>query len=133
MRIEHATFCKLFDFVKQFPHYFVGSNADLPIVGGSILSHDHFQGGHYEFAMAKAPVERTFSVAGFEDVDAGIVAWPMSVIRLSGTDTDRIIALADVILNKWREYTDEEAFIYAYTDNEPHNTITPIALSLIHI
>lgn len=127
MKIEHATFCKLFDFVKQFPHYFVGSNADLPIVGGSILSHDHFQGGHYEFAMAKAPVERTFSVAGFEDVDAGIVAWPMSVIRLSGTDTDRIIALADVILNKWREYTDEEAFIYAYTDNEPHNTITPIA------
>ena len=127
MKIEHATFCKLFDFVKQFPHYFVGSNADLPIVGGSILSHDHFQGGHYEFAMAKAPVERTFSVAGFEDVAAGIVAWPMSVIRLSGTDTDRIIALADVILNKWREYTDEEAFIYAYTDNEPHNTITPIA------
>ena len=127
MKIEHATFCKLFDFVKQFPHYFVGSNADLPIVGGSILSHDHFQGGHYEFAMAKAPVERTFSVAGFEDVDAGIVAWPMSVIRLSGTDTDRIIALADMILNKWREYTDEEAFIYAYTDNEPHNTITPIA------
>ena len=127
MKIEHATFCKLFDLVKQFPHYFVGSNADLPIVGGSILSHDHFQGGHYEFAMAKAPVERTFSVAGFEDVDAGIVAWPMSVIRLSGTDTDRIIALADVILNKWRGYTDEEAFIYAYTDNEPHNTITPIA------
>ena len=127
MKIERATFGKLLDFVTQFPHYFVGSNADLPIVGGSILSHDHFQGGHYEFAMAKAPVERTFSVAGFEDVDAGIVAWPMSVIRLSGTDTDRIIALADVILNKWREYTDEEAFIYAYTDNEPHNTITPIA------
>ena len=127
MKIERATFRKLLDFVGLFPHYFVGSNADLPIVGGSILSHDHFQGGHYEFAMAKAPVERTFSVAGFEDVDAGIVAWPMSVIRLSGTDTDRIIALADVILNKWREYTDEEAFIYAYTDNEPHNTITPIA------
>ena len=127
MKIDRAAFRKLFDFVKQFPHYFLGSNADLPIVGGSILSHDHFQGGHYEFAMAKAPVERTFSVAGFEDVDAGIVAWPMSVIRLSGTDTDRIIALADVILNKWREYTDEEAFIYAYTDNEPHNTITPIA------
>ena len=127
MKIERATFGKLLDFVEQFPHYFVGSNADLPIVGGSILSHDHFQGGHYEFAMAKAPVERTFSVAGFEDVDAGIVAWPMSVIRLSGTDTDRIIALADMILNKWREYTDEEAFIYAYTDNEPHNTITPIA------
>ncbi len=127
MKIEHATFCKLFDFVKQFPHYFVGSNADLPIVGGSILSHDHFQGGHYEFAMAKAPVEETFTVEGFEDVNAGIVQWPMSVIRLSGKDTDRIIALADVILNKWREYTDEEAFIYAYTDGEPHNTITPIA------
>ena len=127
MKIEHATFCKLFDFVKQFPHYFVGSNADLPIVGGSILSHDHFQGGHYEFAMAKAPVERTFTVKGFEDVAAGIVNWPMSVIRLSGRETDRIIALADVILEKWRGYTDEAAFIYAYTDNEPHNTITPIA------
>ncbi|MBO5337323.1 MAG: UDP-glucose--hexose-1-phosphate uridylyltransferase [Lachnospiraceae bacterium] len=127
MKIEHATFCKLFDFVKQFPHYFVGSNADLPIVGGSILSHDHFQGGHYDFAMAKAPVDRTFTVKGFEDVESGIVNWPMSVIRLSGTDTDRIIALADVILNNWREYTDEAAFVYAYTDNEPHNTITPIA------
>jgi len=127
MKIEHATFCKLFDFVKQFPHYFVGSNADLPIVGGSILSHDHFQGGHYEFAMAKAPVEETFTVEGFEDVKAGIVQWPMSVIRLSGPDTDRVIALADVVLNKWRDYTDEAAFIYAYTDGEPHNTITPIA------
>lgn len=127
MKIEHATFCKLFDFVKQFPHYFVGSNADLPIVGGSILSHDHFQGGHYEFPMAKAPMEESFTIKGFEDVEAGRVKWPMSVIRLSGTDTDRIIALADVILNKWREYTDEEAFIYAYTDGEPHNTITPIA------
>ena len=127
MKIERATFCKLFDFVKQFPHYFVGSNADLPIVGGSILSHDHFQGGHYEFAMAKAPVERSFTVAGYEDVAAGVVNWPMSVIRLSGKDTDRIIALADVILAKWREYTDEDAFVYAYTDNEPHNTITPIA------
>ncbi len=127
MKIEHATFCKLFDFVKQFPHYFVGSNADLPIVGGSILSHDHFQGGHYEFAMAKAPMEERFAVAGFEDVEAGIVKWPMSVIRLSGTDTGRIIALADVILEHWREYTDEASFIYAYTDNEPHNTITPIA------
>lgn len=127
MKIDHAAFCKLFDFVKQFPHYFVGSNADLPIVGGSILSHDHFQGGHYEFAMAKAPVERSFTVKGFEDVAAGVVKWPMSVIRLSGKDTDRIIALADVILNSWREYTDEAAFIYAYTDNEPHNTITPIA------
>ncbi|MCQ2527139.1 MAG: UDP-glucose--hexose-1-phosphate uridylyltransferase [Lachnospiraceae bacterium] len=127
MKIEHATFCKLFDFVKQFPHYFVGSNADLPIVGGSILSHDHFQGGHYEFAMAKAPVEKHFSINGFEDVEAGIVKWPMSVIRLAGTDTDRIIALADKILNEWRGYTDEECFIYAETDGEPHNTITPIA------
>lgn len=127
MKIEHATFCKLFDFVKQFPHYFVGSNADLPIVGGSILSHDHFQGGHYEFAMAKAPVERSFSVKGFEDVEAGIVKWPMSVIRLSAEDTDRIIALADIVLNSWREYTDKEAFIFANTNGEPHNTITPIA------
>ena len=127
MKIERATFCKLFDFVKQFPHYFVGSNADLPIVGGSILSHDHFQGGHYEFAMAKAPIDRTFTVKGFEDVDAGIVNWPMSVIRLSGEDTDRIIELADVILKKWRGYTDEDAFVFAETDGEPHNTITPIA------
>lgn len=127
MKIDHAAFCKLFDFVKQFPHYFVGSNADLPIVGGSILSHDHFQGGHYEFAMAKAPVERSFLVKGFEDVSAGVVQWPMSVIRLSGKDTDRIIALADLILEKWRGYTDEEAFIFAVTDGEPHNTITPIA------
>ena len=127
MKIEHDTFCKLFDFVKQFPHYFVGSNADLPIVGGSILSHDHFQGGHYEFAMAKAPVERSFIVEGFEDVAAGVVQWPMSVIRLSGENTERIIALADRILEKWRSHTDEEAFIYACTDGEPHNTITPIA------
>ena len=127
MKIEHDTFCKLFDFVKQFPHYFVGSNADLPIVGGSILSHDHFQGGHYTFAMAKAPVERTFTVNGFEDVKAGIVKWPMSVIRISAPDVNRVIALADVILNKWRGYTDESAFIYAETDGTPHNTITPIA------
>lgn len=127
MKIDHAAFCKLFDFVKQFPHYFVGSNADLPIVGGSILSHDHFQGGHYEFAMAKAPVERRFTVPGFEDVEAGVVNWPMSVIRLSCESTDRIIALADVVLDKWRSYTDEQAFIYAHTDGEPHNTITPIA------
>lgn len=127
MKIEHDTFCKLFDFVKLFPHYFVGSNADLPIVGGSILSHDHFQGGHYEFAMAKAPVERTFTVKGFEDIEAGIVNWPMSVIRIASKDTDRLIALADVILNAWRGYTDEEAFIFAETDGEPHNTITPIA------
>lgn len=127
MKIERATFAKLFDFVKQFPHYFVGSNADLPIVGGSILSHDHFQGGHYEFAMAKAPVEREISFAGFEDVKAGIVKWPMSVIRISGPDTERLIDLADKILAAWRGYTDEEAFIFAETDGEPHNTITPIA------
>ena len=127
MKIDHDTFCKLFDFVKQFPHYFVGSNADLPIVGGSILSHDHFQGGHYEFAMAKAPVERSFTVAGFEDVEAGAVTWPRSALRVRGADTDRIIGLADVILEKWREYTDEAAFVYAYTEGEPHNTITPIA------
>ncbi len=127
MKIERATFAKLFDFVKQFPHYFVGSNADLPIVGGSILSHDHFQGGNYEFAMAKAPIEREVSFAGFEEVKAGIVKWPMSVIRISGPDTDRLIELADRILLAWRGYTDEAAFIFAETDGEPHNTITPIA------
>ncbi|MBD5457086.1 MAG: UDP-glucose--hexose-1-phosphate uridylyltransferase [Lachnospiraceae bacterium] len=127
MKIDHAAFCKLFDFVKQFPHYFVGSNADLPIVGGSILSHDHFQGGNYEFPMAKAPIDREFRIKGFEDIQAGIVKWPMSVIRLSGKDTKRIIALADHILETWRGYTDEEAFIFAETDGEPHNTITPIA------
>ena len=127
MKIEHDTFCKMFDFVKQFPHYFVGSNADLPIVGGSILSHDHFQGGCYEFAMARAGVERTFTVKGFEDVESGIVCWPMSVIRISSPSTERLVALADVILNAWRDYTDESAFIFAETDGEPHNTITPIA------
>ncbi len=127
MKIEHDTFCKLFDFVKQFPHYFVGSNADLPIVGGSILSHDHFQGGCYEFAMAKAPVERIFTIQGFTDVDAGIVKWPMSVIRISHEDSERLVALADVILERWRSYSDESAFIFAETDGEPHNTITPIA------
>ena len=127
MKIERATFAKLFDFVKQFPHYFVGSNADLPIVGGSILSHDHFQGGHYEFAMAKAPIEKEVSFEGFEDVKAGIVKWPMSVIRISGPDTERLIELADKILLKWRGYTDADAFIFAETESEPHNTITPIA------
>ena len=127
MKIEKATFGKLLDFVKQFPHYFVGSNADLPIVGGSILSHDHFQGGHYEFAMAKAPLEKEITFAGFEDVKAGIVKWTMSVIRLSAPDTERLIELADKILLTWRGYTDEAAFIFAETDGEPHNTITPIA------
>ena len=127
MKIEHNTFVKLFDFVKQFPHYMLGSNADLPIVGGSILSHDHFQGGRYEFPMAKAPVEKTFTVKGFEDVQAGIVNWPMSVIRISGPDTERLIALADVILDAWRSYSDEASFVFAETDGEKHNTITPIA------
>lgn len=127
MKIERATFGKLLDFVGQFPHYFVGSNADLPIVGGSILSHDHFQGGHYEFAMAKAPVEQEISIRGYDDVKAGIVAWPMSVIRLRCADKDRLIDLADHILLAWRGYTDEDAFIFAETDGEPHNTITPIA------
>ena len=127
MKIDRAAFRKLFDFVGQFPHYFLGSNADLPIVGGSILSHDHFQGGRYEFAMAKAPYESTFTVPGYEDVEAGIVHWPLSVIRLRGEDDARIIDLADHILKAWRGYTDEAAFIFAETDGEPHNTITPIA------
>ena len=127
MKIEKATFGKLLDFVEQFPHYFVGSNADLPIVGGSILSHDHFQGGHYEFAMAKAEIEQEVIFKNFEDVQAGIVKWPMSVIRLSSTNKSRLIELADKILQTWRGYTDEEAFIYAHTEGEPHNTITPIA------
>ena len=127
MKIERATFGKLLDFVEQFPHYFVGSNADLPIVGGSILSHDHFQGGHYEFAMAKAPIEHEISFVGFEDVKAGIVKWPMSVIRISARDKERLICLADKILLAWRGYTDEAAFVLAGTDGEPHNTITPIA------
>lgn len=127
MKIDRGTFCKLFDFVKQFPHYFVGSNADLPIVGGSILTHDHFQGGHYEFAMAKAPVEKEYVIKGFEDIKVGRVNWPMSVLRLSSKDTERIIELADHILKAWRGYTDEDAFILAFTNDEPHNTITPIA------
>ena len=127
MKIDRACFAKLLDFVRQFPHYFVGSNADLPIVGGSILAHDHFQGGHYTFAMEKAPVETTFTFPGYEDVEAGIVRWPMSVIRITGEDPDRLIDLADKILLAWRSYTDKDAFIFAETDGEPHNTITPIA------
>ena len=127
MKVEKNTFIKLFDFVKLFPHYFLGSNADLPIVGGSILSHDHFQGGNYEFAMAKAPIEDTFTIKGFEDVEAGIVKWPLSVIRLRCEDEKRIIELADHILKVWRGYTDEAAFIFAETQGEPHSTITPIA------
>lgn len=127
MKIEKAAFRKLLDFVEQFPHYFVGSNADLPIVGGSILAHDHFQGGHYTFAMAKAPIETPLTFKGFEQVEAGIVKWPMSVIRLRAKESQDLVELGDAILSKWREYTDEAAFIYAYTDGEPHNTITPIA------
>ena len=127
MKIDKAAFRKLFDFVKLFPHYFLGSNADLPIVGGSILSHDHFQGGNYTFAMAKADIIKEFSVDGFDDVKCGIVKWPLSVIRLQSEDSDRIIELADHILKAWRGYTDEDAFIYAETDGTPHNTITPIA------
>ena len=127
MKIERATFDKLLDFVSQVPHYFVGSNADLPIVGGSILSHDHFQGGHYHFAMEKAPVETEISFNGFDDVKAGIVKWPMSVIRLRGANRFRLAELADRILLSWRGYTDEDAFIFAETDGTPHNTITPIA------
>ena len=127
MKIDRACFAKLLDFVGQFPHYFVGSNADLPIVGGSILAHDHFQGGHYTFAMEKAPVETPFTFPGYEDVKAGIVKWPMSVVRLTTADPERLIDLADKILRSWRGYTDEAAFIFAETDGEPHNTITPIA------
>ena len=127
MKIDRACFAKLLDFVRQFPHYFVGSNADLPIVGGSILAHDHFQGGHYTFAMEEAPVETPFTFPGFEDVETGIVKWPMSVVRISSENSDRLIDLADKILLAWRGYTDERAFIFAETDGEPHNTITPIA------
>ena len=127
MRIDRSAFRKLFDIVKYLPHYFVGSNADLPIVGGSILSHEHFQGGNYEFAMAKAPVEEKVAFEGFSDVEAGIVKWPMTVIRLAGEDTDRLVDLSDKILTAWRAYTDAEAFIFAETDGVPHNTITPIA------
>ena len=126
MKIDRSSFVKLLDFVEQVPHYFLGSNADLPIVGGSILAHDHMQGGHYTFAMEKAPVERSVTFAGFEDVSAGIVRWPMSVIRISGTDKSRLVELADRILAAWRGYTDEAAFIFAETEGEPHNTITPI-------
>ena len=127
MKIDRSCFCKLYDFVKHFPHYFVGSNADLPIVGGSILSHDHFQGGHYEFAMAKAPVETPLEFTGFTDVKAGIVRWPMSVIRLMCPDSDRIIDLADKILSAWRAYSDPAVSVFAETDGVPHNTIAPIA------
>ncbi|MBE6577339.1 MAG: UDP-glucose--hexose-1-phosphate uridylyltransferase [Ruminococcaceae bacterium] len=127
MSIRRETFSRLLDFVEQYPHYFVGSNADLPIVGGSILSHDHMQGGHYTFAMAKAPITEKLGFVGYDDIEAGIVEWPMSVIRLRGTDKQRLVELADKIHLAWRAYTDEAAFVFAKTDGEPHNTVTPIA------
>lgn len=127
MKIDKAVFSKLLDFVNQFPHYTAGSNADLPIVGGSILSHDHFQGGGYTFAMAKAPYETRFSLSGYKDINAGIIKWPMSVIRLQGADAERVAAAADHILGCWRSYTDEAAFIFAETEGVSHSTITPIA------
>jgi len=127
MVIDRAAFAKLMDFVTEFPHYFVGSNADLPIVGGSILSHEHFQGGCFTFPMEVAPVEQEIRFTGYEDIRAGIVKWPLSVIRLTGADPERLADLAEKILNKWRGYTDEAAFIYAETEDVPHNTITPIA------
>lgn len=127
MKIDRSAFRKLLDFVIQFPHYFVGSNADLPIVGGSILSHDHFQGGRYTFAMERAEVEESVTFPGFSDVEAGIVRWPMSVLRLRSADDGRLVDLAEKILAAWRGYSDPDAFIFAETDGEPHNTITPIA------
>ena len=127
MLVDKKAFCKLFDFVKMFPHYFIGSNAGLPIVGGSILSHEHFQGGRYTFAMEKAPIEKPIVFKGFEDVTAGIVKWPMSVIRLTADSAERVIDLADKIFTAWQGYTDESVFIYAETNGEPHNAATPIA------
>jgi len=127
MHIDRQAFRNLLDFVTLFPHYFIGSNADLPIVGGSVLSHDHYQGGNYEFAMARAAVEKEFTVPGFEDVKAGIVKWPMSVIRISSTDRERLADLAVRILDKWRAYDDAEAFIFHETEGEQHSTVTPIA------
>lgn len=127
MKIEKATYVKLFNFVKAFPHYFLGSNADLPIVGGSILSHDHFQGGNYTFAMAKAQMEETFQIPDYEDVEVGIVKWPLSVLRLRSADSDRLVELGAHVLDVWRNYTDADAFVFAQTEGEPHNTITPIA------
>ena len=127
MLVDRKAFCKLFDFVKMFPHYFIGSNAGLPIVGGSILSHEHFQGGRYTFAMEKAPIEKPIVFKGYEDITAGIVKWPMSVIRLTGDSAERVIDLADKIFTTWQSYTDESAFVFAETDGEPHNAATPIA------
>lgn len=127
MTINREVFEKLFDFIRQFPHYVIATNADLPIVGGSILSHEHFQGGNYSFAMSRAVIEKEVVFKGFEDVEAGILKWPMSVIRIRSTSQERLVDLADRILSAWRGYTDEEAFIFAKTNGEPHNTITPAA------
>lgn len=127
MKIDESAFRKLLDFIRQFPHYFIGSNADLPIVGGSILAHEHFQGGHYEFAMERAGIKKEVTIPGFEQIEAGIVNWPMSVIRIRHTDAGLLVKAASHILESWRKYTDEDFFIYAQTDGEPHNTITPIA------
>lgn len=127
MKIDESAFRKLLDFIGQFPHYFIGSNADLPIVGGSILAHEHFQGGHYEFAMERAGIKKEITINGFEDISAGIVDWPMSVVRISGQDKDKLVAAATCILDAWRGYTDEKSFVFAETEGEPHNTITPIA------
>lgn len=127
MKIDESAFRKLLDFIRQFPHYFIGSNADLPIVGGSILAHEHFQGGHYEFAMERAGIKKEITIPGFEQIEAGIVNWPMSVIRIRHTDAGLLVKAASHILESWRKYTDEDFFIYAQIDGEPHNTITPIA------
>ena len=127
MAINKQAFLKLFDFIKLFPHYFIGSNADLPIVGGSILSHDHFQGGHYQFPMADAPIEKHYTIKGFEEIEVGRVKWPMSVIRIRHKQSEKLVELAEHILQKWRNYTDKEAFIFAETEGEPHSTIAPIA------
>jgi UDPglucose--hexose-1-phosphate uridylyltransferase len=127
MKIDKECFAKLLDFVRQFPHYTAGSNADLPIVGGSILTHDHFQGGGYEFAMVRAPYETEFKLKNYEDIHAGIIKWPLSTIRLQSKNIESLVNAAGDILDAWRGYSDEEAFILAETDGTPHNTITPIA------
>ena len=127
MKISRGSFERVLEFVDIFPHYFVGSNADLPIVGGSILSHDHFQGGHHDFPMAKAEAEETFTIKGFEDVAVEKVKWPMSVIRLRGKSKEKLVDLSDKILTAWRGYSDEKCEIFAFTGDTPHNTITPIA------
>lgn len=127
MEINKDTFKKLLDFLTILPHYFVGSNADLPIVGGSILSHEHFQGGHYTFAMETAEIEKQYTIKDYEDVEFGIVNWPLSVIRIRSRDAKRVADLSAKILEKWKSYTDEDSYIYAFTEGVPHNTITPIA------